>query len=225
MAGRASKEIVVFELLSRDSACSDCNEDLGKGGLLVKEGEKGLCLSCADLDHLVFLPSGDTALTRRAGKYTGARIVVVKFSRARRRYERQGILVTEEALGKAEQECLDDADARARARARAAMQRTLIDREYVGEFARHVREMYPQCPAGEETMIAEHACRKYSGRVGRSAGAKEFMAKKIKLAVQAHIRHRHTDYDEILFSTSDRSHARASVRHAVDDTLAAWSGR
>ena len=63
-------------------------------------------------DHLVFLPRGDAALTRRASKYSTLRAVVVRFSRSRERYERQGLLVEEAALTRAEQECLSDAEAR-----------------------------------------------------------------------------------------------------------------
>ena len=48
---------------------------------------------------------------------------MVRFSRARRRYERQGALVEEAALQKAEEECLSDADVRARGRERAAARR------------------------------------------------------------------------------------------------------
>jgi hypothetical protein len=66
------------------------------------EGEGALCLACADLDHLWFLPSGDAALTRRAGKYSTLKAVVLKWSRARNRYERQGLLVEEAALHQAE---------------------------------------------------------------------------------------------------------------------------
>jgi formylmethanofuran dehydrogenase subunit E len=51
-----AEELVVFRIRSRDSKCSECGEEIGKGGLLRKEGEKGLCLVCADLDHLDFLP-------------------------------------------------------------------------------------------------------------------------------------------------------------------------
>ena len=225
MGKNAMKEIVVFSVLSREASCSDCNEDLSRGGFLVKEGEKGLCMSCADLDHLVFLPSGDAALTLRAGKYTGARIVLVRFSRPRRRYERQGLFVTEEALERAEKECLDDGAARAKARKRAAIRRSELDREYVKEFARHIREQYPACPERSASSIAEHACRKYSNRVGRSAAAKEFDREKITLAVRAHIRHRHSDYDEILFSTSNRAHARGQVKLRVEGILADWSGK
>jgi hypothetical protein len=55
--------------------------------MLKKEAEKALCLSCADLDHLVYLPQGNTAMTRRASKYTTLRAILVRFSRSRQRYE------------------------------------------------------------------------------------------------------------------------------------------
>ena len=92
-----SNDIVVFEIL-RDSACAECGEKLGKGRWLSLEKDRPLCLSCADLAHLVFLPSGDAALTRRAGRYSSLKAVLVRFSRSRNRYERQGILVEEAAL-------------------------------------------------------------------------------------------------------------------------------
>jgi hypothetical protein len=46
---------------------------------------------------------------------------------------------------------------------------------FVRAFATAIRANYPGCPAPEATEIAEHACRKYSGRVGRTAAAKEFV--------------------------------------------------
>jgi hypothetical protein len=93
---------------------------------------------------------------------------VLKWSRTRKRYERQGVLVEESALALAERECLADGDARARRQEREAERRAELDREYVERFARRVRELFPGCPVGREMPIAEHACCKYSGRVGRS---------------------------------------------------------
>ena len=72
----------------------------------------------ADLDHLVFLSRGDAALTRRAKKASSLSAVVVRFSRTRGRYERQGLLVEEPALEQAEAECLADEEARLRRRGR-----------------------------------------------------------------------------------------------------------
>lgn len=80
-----------------------------KGRFLKIEKEKPLCLECADLDHLVYLQLGDVALTRPSRKYSNLSAVVVKFSRSRHRYERQGLLVESEALIRAEKECEGDA--------------------------------------------------------------------------------------------------------------------
>src|SRR5438874_6527677 len=65
----------------RDWSSDVCSSDLEKS--------QSLCLSCADLDRLVFLPAGDTALSRRARKHSPLSAVVVRFSRARGRYERK----------------------------------------------------------------------------------------------------------------------------------------
>jgi len=94
---------------------------------------------------------------------------VLKWSRARKRYERQGLLVEEAALQRAEQECLDDADVRARRNERAADRRMELDQEYVSSFAKQVRELFPRCLAEREQVIAEHAFQKYSGP-GKVAG-------------------------------------------------------
>ena len=162
-------------------------------------GDRGaLCLACADLDHLAFLPAGDAAVTRRARKRSALTAVVLKWSQARKRYERQGLLVEPQALEEAEQECLADAEARSRRREREAERRGELDQQYVAQFAVRVRELYPQCPAGRETTIAEHACLKYSGRVGRTAAAKSLADEAVDLAVMAHIRHAETRYDQLL---------------------------
>lgn len=217
----SSDDIVVFWIL-RDSVCAECGEELGKGRFLRMEGKRPLCLACADLDHLVFLARGDAALTRRAGKYSTLRAVVVRFSRARKRYERQGVLVEEAALARAEQECLSDADLRRVARERAADRREELDAEYVEQFTRRIGELYPGCPSEEQRAIAEHACQKYSDRVGRSAAAKDFDAGAVELAVRAHVRHAHTSYDALLSRGIPRQEARARVSEAVANRLEQW---
>ncbi len=165
-ARRGNEGIVVFSII-RDSACGECRAEVSRDEFLRMEDGRPLCLACADLDHLVFLPRGDTALARRARKYSTLSPVVLRFSRSRKRYERQGVLVEEQALGRAEQECLADAEARRLARARAAQRRERVDERYVRTFAEHVQGIFPDCPAQERDAIAEHACLKYSGRIGR----------------------------------------------------------
>src|ERR1044072_1897169 len=207
----------------RDSKCDECGEELGRQAWLTLEEKKGaVCLSCADLDELVFLPTGDAALTRRAKKHSALSAVVLKFSSARGRYERQGLLVEEDALAQAETECLADNEVRARRNERARERRIELDEEYVKEFAKRVRELFPGCPENREQIIAEHACLKYSGRVGRSAGAKSLDEAMVMLAVKAHIRHRETNYDSLLAKGWHKNEARAQVKNRVETLLATW---
>jgi hypothetical protein len=216
------EELKVF-ISNRESTCGECGENLGSHAWITLAGEKGaLCLACADLDHLLFLPSGDPALTRRARKYSTLAAVVLQWSRSRKRYERQGLLVEAEALEKAEEECLKDSAVRARRREREATRREETDLHYVEQFATQVRALFPSAPSSREQTIAEHACLKYSGRVGRSAAAKALDAETIQLAVIAHIRHQETNYDELLASGADRSEARAGVTGTVQQVLQQW---
>jgi hypothetical protein len=221
MAKDKPKEVVVFSIV-RESTCGECGKELGTGSFLRKEGDLVLCLACADLDHLAYLPRGDAALTRRARRFSKLSAVVVRFSRSRKRYERQGVLVEEPALARAEQACLDDADARARSRERAAARRAVLDKKYVDAFTEAVRARYPHCPPDEVREIAEHACAKHSGRVGRTAAAKRLETEAVTLAVRAHVRHAHTDYDLLLGEGRERLEARDAVADEVDEILVRW---
>lgn len=218
----ATDDLKVF-ISHRDSTCDECREQLGRSAWIVLAEERNaLCLSCADLDHLSFLPSGDAALTRRAKKHSRLHAIVLRWSRARKRYERQGLLVEDEALAKAEAECLDDDEARRRNRERAAERRGELDEQYVAQFAQRIREVFTGCPVNRERTIAEFACRKYSGRVGRSAAAKQLDEAAVRLAVIAHVRHTETDYDLLLGRGEDRHDARRQVQTRIDQVLADW---
>ncbi len=95
---KKTPDLKVF-ITTRDASCDECGEELGRKAWIVLVENKGaLCLSCADLDHLVFLPAGNAALTRRARKHSTLSAVVLRWSRARKRYERQGLLVEEAGL-------------------------------------------------------------------------------------------------------------------------------
>jgi hypothetical protein len=130
-----TEELKVF-ISTRESTCGECGENLGSKAWITLVKEKGaLCLACADLDHLIFLPSGDAALTRRAKKHSTLSAVVLKWSRARDRYERQGLLVDEQALEKAEEECLADSEIRERRREREAGRgKSWIDNTWSGSL-------------------------------------------------------------------------------------------
>ena len=86
-----SRELLVFHV-RRDTRCGECQTELEHGSLLYLDGERALCLTCADLDRLDYLPRGDAALTRRARAHSPLQAVVLEWSRSRKRYERQGVV-------------------------------------------------------------------------------------------------------------------------------------
>lgn len=212
---------VVFQIL-RDSRCSECGADIEQGSFLLMEAEQPLCLSCAGLADLEFLSRGDAALTRRAAKYSERAVVVVRFSRSRGRYERQGILVETAALEKAERECVEDAEERAAARLRGADRRRAEDRALVVEMIRQIAILFPGCPPREVAAIAGHTAVRGSGRVGRTGAGRALAEDALTAAVVAAVRHKHTKYDELLANGMDRTIARQHVADRIEEILEAW---
>ena len=214
----AAPDLVVISALG-DWTCTACGQT---GDLLIMEGPGPLCLGCADLDHLVFLAAGDAALTRRAKKASGLSAVVVRFSRSRRRYERQGVLVEEQALVHAERGCLADDDARQRRRLRDEQCRAEHDIEFQAAFAHAISELLPGCPPERAEAIARHAGVRRSGRVGRSAAGRALDPDAVTLAVVASVRHVDTPYDRLLMSGVSRAEARHQVSDQVSGVIDSW---
>ena len=222
LAERESRppELVVVSPL-RDFTCSACREE--QGGWLIMEDSGPSCMACADMSHLVFLPSGDAALTRRAK--AGSRppeLVVVRFSGSRRRFERQWILVEEQTLERAERECLADEDARSRRRERDAQRRIGEDLELQARMAAKIVRLFPGCPPERAQSIARHTSLRGFGRVGRSEAGRALEPAALELVVAAAVRHEDTRYDELLMSGVERELARAQVRHEVARVLDGW---
>ena len=205
-----------------DWTCSLCG---GSGAFLLMEKSGPVCLACADMHHLVFLPSGDATLSRRAKKASRLSAVVVRFSRARKRYERQGLLVEEAALERAEIDCLADEEARSRRRLRAATRREKEDLEFQGQFAHEIVRLFPGCSRERADGIARHAGTRGSGRVARTAAGRALDTETIRLAVVASVRHENTPYDELLMAGVPRDEARARVRPEIEEILEGWRGR
>jgi hypothetical protein len=147
---------------------------------------------------------------------------VVRFSRARKRYERQGSLVEEAALEQAEVQCLADEDARSQRRERDRQRRADQDVVFQTRLAEVVGRLFPSCPAARAEAIARHAAVRGSGRVGRSAAGRTLNEDAVMLAVVASVRHQDTDYDELLMAGVPRAVAREQIRPAVDRVLASW---
>jgi hypothetical protein len=106
LAEKASRapELVVIQPLNREWKCHRCGKT---GDLLLMENPGPACLNCVGLDDLEFLPAGDALLSRHAKAKSARYAVVVRFSRTRRRYERQGLLVEPSALADARGDSLD----------------------------------------------------------------------------------------------------------------------
>ncbi|MEU8888302.1 DUF2293 domain-containing protein [Streptomyces sp. NPDC048442] len=211
--------LVVVEPLRRVH-CAECRQ--GPLRLLILEYNAPRCLDCADLGHLVLLPRGDAALTRRAREGSSLWAVVIRHHKRRKRYERQGLLVEEAALARAESACLADADARARRRARDADRRAVHDTRFTAAFAAAVSALFPGCPPERAYAIAAHASARGSGRVGRSAAGRALDEGAVTAAVRASVRHEDTPYDALLMAGVPRREARTRVAQAIERVLEGW---
>jgi hypothetical protein len=206
--------------------CLKCRAAIPEGQFIALHREDGArCMACEGLADLVFLPSGDPALTRRAASFSARSAVVVEFVRRRKRNERRGTLVETSAIERARESCAADAERRAAKAVKRRVKDEVAEREYLERFRAGILEMYPCCPEPAASEIAQHACAKYSGRVGRSASAKALDPETIKLAVRAHIRHVHTEYDSLLGEGLTPKEARPLIRARVDEVALEWSGR
>ncbi|KAJ5725058.1 uncharacterized protein N7483_006415 [Penicillium malachiteum] len=83
-----------------------------------------------------------------------------------------------------------------------------------------LREEYPSMPAESLEIILNHAFLKGSGRVGRTSIKSD--DRKAELAVEAHIRHTHTPYDELLDGGMKREKARKIVWPTIQRIKKLW---
>lgn len=204
--------------------CNSCGKNITVGKSFVAESEnhKGTCFNCSPFIGYVMLPPGDAAMTRRSKKHSTLCGVVLAWNQRRKRYERRGQLVEEEAIEKARMDCVADQATRNLKNKKAAVIREQKDLEYIAAFALKIRAEYPNCPKNREYEIAKHACQKYSGRVGRTADAKQFDTKMINLAVEAHIRHAETTYDHEFGKGRVKKEIRAAIRPNIDYIIRKW---
>ena len=156
-------------------------------------------------------------------KVSTAHAVVVRFSRSRGRYERQGLLVEPAALARAEDECLADEELRLRRRERDVERRDQEDAKLVERMTAQILALYPRCPPKEAHAIAAHTAARGSGRVGRTGAGRALEQDALRMAVIAAVRHGHTGYDELLMQGVDRREAREQVRPRIEAVLDEWS--
>lgn len=205
--------------------CSVCRKVVRFGQAYVAETEnhKGTCFSCSPFTKAAFLEPGNAALTRRSKKYSAFCGILFSWNRRRKRFERKGQYVEAKAIAMAQLECEEDAKNRALKNEKAAIKRMTEDKIYVVEFSVAIRKRYPNCPKNRELAIAKHACEKYSGRVGRTANAKQFDGEMIDLAVEAHIRHKETNYNSQFNKGITKRTIRSLVKEDITKVLHKWS--
>lgn len=91
------------------------------------------------------------------------------------------------------------------------------------QFEAALTRLFPKAPRDEIPQILKHALQKRSGRVGRTGTVD--LEEKVKLAVRAHIRHRHTNYDKLLHKGTSREVARSSIWGELNEIARRWGAQ
>jgi hypothetical protein len=164
-----------------------------------------------------FLPKGDvfkTARCRRLTHAVGDTLYVVVHPTSRS--TTLGLLAPTYILDE-----VDIAEEETReARARAITQR---DAQAAAQFRAALLEQFPHVPDKDADKVLTHALVKHSGRVGRTGTLD--LERKVKLAVEAHIRHAHTRYEGLLREGEERDVARDAVWGDLRAVSAQWAGK
>ncbi|KAF7544550.1 hypothetical protein G7046_g9766 [Stylonectria norvegica] len=98
--------------------------------------------------------------------------------------------------------------------------------EYNVQVDAALRDLFPRIPNTDRQMIIEHAFRRgttFKGDKPVGLSTDITLARRVQLAVLAHIRHTHTRYDTLLKETSWQN-ARKVVEALCLDTLVKWRG-
>ncbi|KAJ5578759.1 uncharacterized protein N7459_007723 [Penicillium hispanicum] len=97
------------------------------------------------------------------------------------------------------------------------------DTKFIARGRELLRSQFPLMPDESLEVIMNHSFLKGSGRVGRTSTTTD--NRKATLAVEAHIRHKHTPYESLLAGGVDRKEARETVWPSVQAIKKAWEGR
>lgn len=90
-------------------------------------------------------------------------------------------------------------------------------------FRAAVDAQFPEMPAEDAEKVVQRALKKRSGRVGRTGTLD--LRDKVRLAVAAHVRHIHTDYDALVRGARSRDEARREVYDRVREVLGSWEAK
>ncbi len=166
-------------------------------------------------DGYIFVPKGDVYITKNCRKKTHEAdktlfVVVDKKSKPVGLRCPTNIYNTVMSLGKAT----------ATKRAEAVLKRDTAIEE---NFEEAIVKLFPTIPKAEVQQVLKHSLKKHSRRVGRTN--KVALQDRVKLAVRAHIRHVHTDYDKLLKQGLSRPVAREKIWDRLNEVARHWGGR
>lgn len=159
-----------------------------------------------------FLPKGDRYKTMHCRKLTHdacKTLYVVVDSKKRQ----LGLRAPKAIVGEVYRQAKETLPAR-----RAAVRKR--DLSLIETAATELDKQFPDLPEKEKAVVLKHGFRKHSGRVGRTSTLS--MPRKILLAVIAHVRHRHTQYDDLLTRGVDRTDARKAANRKIGSIMRGW---
>ncbi|KAF3481067.1 uncharacterized protein GIQ15_03826 [Arthroderma uncinatum] len=129
-------------------------------------------------------------------------------------YEQTGLYVPIDVRTAVELESQDTSDARKQ----AVAQKDARDRRKARDLL--LRE-FPNMPKSDLNAVLNHAFLKGSRRVGKS-GKIASEEEKVRLAIEAHIRHVHTEYDAMIKRGMTRERARENIWGEVVTLRDSW---
>jgi hypothetical protein len=101
---------------------------------------------------------------------------------------------------------------------RAAVQKR--DDADISKATKELQKQFPAIPSADKALVLKHGFKKHSGRVGRTGSLP--LQKKVMLAVIAHIRHIHSDYDALLRAGQARDTARKATWKTIEGVMREW---
>ncbi|CAG9999243.1 unnamed protein product [Clonostachys byssicola] len=177
------------------------------------ESEPKVPLSASMPKGYGFLPKGDpyrTGLCRRLTQAAGKQVYVV----VDKRRTAVGIRAPKYIINE-----VHEKDRATREDRRVAVQKRDVATR--SDFEVAILRLFPRIPLQDLEKVLDRALKKRSGRVGRTG--KLTIDSKARLAVIAHIRHNHTEYDSLLKQKrKSRGSARDDIAPKLKQLCAEW---
>src|SRR5262249_36786341 len=144
-----------------------------------------------------------TRLAKKAALESGRDVyVAMKKSTKRKQSEIVAYWVPSDVMPAVRQAAAATAESRAAKSEKARASRERRHERDLVRLAGRLAELYPGLPERKRAGIVRHAFEVGSDRVGRTTRLEE--DRKLELAVLAHARHHHTDYDDRLNAGEER---------------------